>query len=245
MKVFKSKEIWIVDDDNELRIMVKEYLLKLKYKVREIELGNQLLPLLKIKKPDLIVLDLMLPDVDGLTLLSSIRKSDYAHIPILMLTSRADGVDRIIGIELGADDYMGKPFLPRELSARISSILKRCENKISYQGIPILNKDSFIFGPFKLNFQERILYKENIKINLTTGEFVLLNSLVDHPNRPLSRQKLLDLIGGCDSITDERSIDVQISRLRKIIEEEVSKPFYIQTVWGYGYVFNPGNKNEN
>ena len=234
-----KKIIWIVDDDKDLLNMIKEYLSKTGYIVRGIELGNQVIPLLNIKNPDLIILDLMLPDIDGLSILRKIKEKDQ-NIAVLMLTSKADGIDRIIGLEQGADDYLGKPFLPRELSARIEAILRRSKGTI--KGLPIPQKKAFNFGDMEIDFQKRILNKEDQIIKLSTGEFSLLNAFIDHPNRPLSRRKLLELSEGCDQLSDERSIDVQVSRLRKVIENNPSQPIYIQTIWGYGYVFNSNDK---
>ena len=232
----KAPLIWIVDDDVELNEMVKKYLSELGYKVRTLNDGGQLIALLQVQQPNLLILDLMLPGEDGLSLLRKIRQEDN-NLPVLMLTARADGVDRIIGLEQGADDYLGKPFLPRELSARISAILRR-KNYLPV-GSPHADSLPIQFGDVEFNLETRILKRLNNVVNITTGEFSLLSALVQHPKRPLSRQRLIDLARGPDSITDERSIDVQISRLRRLVEADPSAPRFIQTVWGYGYVFVP------
>ncbi len=154
-----------------------------------------------------------------------------------MLTAKSDPIDRVIGIELGADDYVGKPFLPRELTARITAVLRR--RAPLPPGTPIADGDAVRFGDCRLDLATRTLRRGERKVDLTTGEFALLAAFTRHPHQPLSRERLLELARGPNSETFERSIDVQISRLRKLIEADPAKPRHIQTVWGFGYVFVP------
>jgi two-component system phosphate regulon response regulator OmpR len=155
-----------------------------------------------------------------------------------MLTAKGDDVDRIVGLEVGADDYLAKPFNPRELVARIQAVLRR-RPPPAPPGAPSIDKEIAEFGEFKLNLSTRSLTNKGEDVALTTGEFALLKVLVQHPRVPLSRDKLMELARGREFGAFDRSIDVQISRLRRLIEPDPSKPAYIQTVWGFGYVFIP------
>ena len=157
-----------------------------------------------------------------------------------MLTAKGDEVDRIIGLELGADDYIPKPFNPRELLARIKAILRRRASDVP--GAPSAEENEIHFGQFSLNLATREMTKGDETISLTSGEFAVLKALVSHPREPLSRDKLMNLARGRDYSALERSIDVQVSRLRRMIEEDAANPRYIQTVWGLGYVFVPDGK---
>ena len=228
--------IWVVDDDPELRSMLTSYLGQEGYGVRGLADGGQLLARLGIERPDLLVLDQMLPGQDGLTLLRSLRDGGD-DLPVLMLTARGDAVDRIIGLEQGADDYMAKPFLPRELSARIAAVLRR--RQAGPVGAPQRDRDPVAFGELKLDLEARQLERHGELVPITSGEFALLAVFVDHPHRPLSRERLVELARGPASAIDSRSMDVQISRLRRLVEPDPSRPRYLQTVWGYGYVFVP------
>ena len=159
-------------------------------------------------------------------------------LPVLMLTARADGVDRIIGLEQGADDYLAKPFLPRELSARIEAVLRR-RNPLPPGSPEAAAAQPLCFGDCRLDLASRQLERDGVPVPITSGEFALLASFVQHPHRPLSRERLIELARGPGSETDSRSMDVQISRLRKLIEPDPARPRFVQTVWGYGYVFVP------
>jgi two-component system, OmpR family, phosphate regulon response regulator OmpR len=154
-----------------------------------------------------------------------------------MLTARGTDVDRIVGLEMGADDYLPKPFNPRELVARINAVLRRRQE--APVGAPANDDVVFRFGQCELNLGTRTLTRSNEPLPLTTGEFAVLEALVRHPRKPLSREKLMELARGRDHTAFDRSMDVQISRLRRLIEEDSSKPRFIQTVWGFGYVFVP------
>jgi two-component system phosphate regulon response regulator OmpR len=164
------------------------------------------------------------------------------QIPIVMLTAKGDDVDRIIGLEMGADDYLPKPFNPRELVARIHAVLRRQPQ--TPPGAPVADDEDVSFGQIVVQLGNRILIRNGEETLLTTGEFALLKVLLQHPRQPLSRDRLMELARGREYDVFDRSIDVQISRLRKLIEEDPGKPRYIQTVWGFGYVFVPdGNKH--
>ena len=228
--------IWVVDDDPELRKMVGTYLIDQGYDVRCLCDVKQLEARLEFQRPDLVVLDLMMPGDDGLTALRRLRDAGD-NLPVVMLTARGDGVDRIIGLEQGADDYLGKPFLPRELTARIEAVLRRRSSIPS--GTPLADGVQVNFGDNQLDLAARTLIQNGEAKVITSGEFSLLAAFVQHPHRPLSRERLIELARGPGSDTDSRSMDVQVSRVRKLIEADPSRPRYIQTVWGYGYVFVP------
>ncbi|MEB3332770.1 MAG: response regulator [Synechococcaceae cyanobacterium] len=235
----RPHRVWVVDDDPELRRMVASYLGEQGYDVRTLADGAQLKARLEIQRPDLVVLDLMLPGEDGLSLLRRLRDAGD-DLPVLMLTARADGVDRIIGLEQGADDYLAKPFLPRELAARIEAVLRR--RGAQPAGGPLPEGERVSFGEHSLDLAARTLERAGAPVPITSGEFALLAAFVQHPHRPLSRDRLIELARGPESETDSRSMDVQVSRLRRLIEPEPSRPRYIQTVWGYGYVFIPDGR---
>ena len=158
-----------------------------------------------------------------------------------MLTAKGDDVDRIVGLEMGADDYLPKPFNPRELLARINAVLRR-RAPAGPPGAPSAAGEQHRFGPFEFNLATRSLTREGKNVPLTTGEFSVLKVLVQHPRQPLSRDKLMELARGREYEVFDRSIDVQISRLRKIVEEDPAHPKHIQTVWGFGYVFVPDDQ---
>ena len=228
--------IWVVDDDPELRQMVGTYLIDQGYDVRCLSDVKQLEARLEFQRPDLIVLDLMMPGDDGLTALRRLRDAGD-DLPVVMLTARGDGVDRIIGLEQGADDYLAKPFLPRELSARIEAVLRRRSSIPA--GTPLAEGGDVTFGENQFDLSARTLFRAGTSVVITSGEFSLLAALVQHPHRPLSRERLIELARGPGSDTDSRSMDVQVSRVRKLVEPDPARPRYIQTVWGYGYVFVP------
>jgi two-component system phosphate regulon response regulator OmpR len=231
-----APRIWVVDDDPEQRRLVGTYLTDQGYDVRCLASGEQLMVRLESQRPDLVVLDLMLPGEDGLTLLRRLRDAGD-DLPIVMLTARGDGVDRIIGLEQGADDYLGKPFLPRELTARIEAVLRR---RVALPaGTPLVEGQRVEFGPCRLDLAARCLERDGQPVVITSGEFSLLAAFVQHPHRPLSRERLIELARGPGCDTDSRSMDVQVSRVRRLVEPDPSRPRYVQTVWGYGYVFVP------
>jgi len=237
----KAAKVWLVDDDPELREMLGVYLAKDGYEVRCLETAEQCLSLLNVQCPDLLVLDLMLPGDDGLSLLRRLR-DQHDPLAVVMLTAKSDPVDRIIGLEQGADDYLAKPFLPRELTARIAAVLRR---RLSTPvAAPLADEEPICFGDFVLNLSQRSLCKGQEDLPITSGEFSLLLAFVQNPHRPLSRQRLIEIARGLTSETDLRSMDVQVSRLRKLIEVDPRRPCFLQTVWGYGYVFVPEGKTK-
>ena len=229
--------ILVVDDDQRLRELLVRYLGGEGYEVKAVPDGTGMDKQLARERYDLIVLDLMLPGEDGLAICRRLR--GQANAPtIIMLTAKGDDVDRIVGLEMGADDYLPKPFNPRELLARINAVLRR-RAPAGVPGAPGASGELFQFGKFSLNLSTRTLTREGKSVPLTTGEFSVLKVLVQHPREPMSRDKLMELARGREYEVFDRSIDVQISRLRKIVEEDPSHPKHIQTVWGFGYVFVP------
>ncbi|MCL1056532.1 two-component system response regulator OmpR [Shewanella gelidimarina] len=232
----ETSKILVVDDDMRLRALLERYLMEQGYQVRSAANAEQMDRLLERENFHLLVLDLMLPGEDGLSICRRLRQTGNT-IPIVMLTAKGDEVDRIIGLELGADDYLPKPFNPRELLARIKAVMRRQTPEVP--GAPTQQEEEITFGEFSLNLATREMHHGEEAIALTSGEFAVLKVLVSHPREPLSRDKLMNLARGRDYSALERSIDVQVSRLRRLIETDAASPRYIQTVWGLGYVFVP------
>ncbi|MCE9686134.1 MULTISPECIES: two-component system response regulator OmpR [Shewanella] len=232
----ETSKILVVDDDMRLRALLERYLMEQGYQVRSAANAEQMDRLLERENFHLLVLDLMLPGEDGLSICRRLRQQGNP-IPIVMLTAKGDEVDRIIGLELGADDYLPKPFNPRELLARIKAVMRRQTQEVP--GAPAQQEEEIHFGEFALNLATREMHHGEESISLTSGEFAVLKVLVSHPREPLSRDKLMNLARGRDYSALERSIDVQVSRLRRLIEKDAANPRYIQTVWGLGYVFVP------
>lgn len=228
--------ILVVDDDNRLRNLLERYLEEQGFSVKTVPDGPQMDRALSREHFDLLVLDLMLPGEDGLAICRRLRASEN-ELAVVMLTARGDEVDRIVGLELGADDYLPKPFNPRELVARIHAVLRRKPR--SLPGAPAAANSVVSFGDIEVDLSTRRLSRKGEVLTLTTGEFALLKVMLQHPREPLSRDKLMELARGREYDAFDRSIDVQVSRLRKLIEEEPTKPRYLQTVWGFGYVFVP------
>jgi len=230
-------KILVVDDDVRLRDLLNRYLREQGYTVRTVSDAADMNRQLARERYDLMILDLMLPGEDGLSICRRLRGSGE-EMPIIMLTAKGDDVDRIVGLEVGADDYLAKPFNPRELVARIQAVLRR-RPPPAPPGAPSTETEIVEFGEFRLNLATRTLARNSEPVPLTTGEFALLKVLAQHPRTPLSRDKLMELGRGREFGAFDRSIDVQVSRLRKLIEPDPAKPVYIQTVWGFGYVFIP------
>ena len=228
--------ILIVDDDQRHRDLLVKYLGNEGYDVKAVADATTMDKQLARDRYDLVVLDLMLPGEDGLSICRRLRTQQSAPA-IIMLTAKGDDVDRIVGLEMGADDYLPKPFNPRELLARIVAVLRR-RAPAGPPGAPA-EGGTYQFGEFSLNLATRTLTRAGKAVALTTGEFSVLKVLVQHPRQPLSRDKLMELARGREYEVFDRSIDVQISRLRKIVEDDASHPKHIQTVWGFGYVFVP------
>lgn len=236
MSAIEGEKILIVDDDERLRRLLERFLTEQGYRVRSVESAEQMDRMLARELFNLVVLDLMMPGEDGLSVCRRLRENNN-QVPIIMLTAKGDEASRIYGLELGADDYLSKPFNPRELLARIKAVLRRQASNVP--GAPGTEDASVTFGDYSLSLATRELSKGDEVHMLTTGEFAVLKALVEHPREPLTRDKLMNLARGREWDALERSIDVQVSRLRRMIEPDPSKPRYIQTVWGVGYVFVP------
>jgi two-component system phosphate regulon response regulator OmpR len=233
----RNDKIAVVDDDARIRDLLRRYLTQEGFDVVQAEDGKALTRILLREAVDLIVLDLMMPGEDGLSICRRLRAAND-RTPIIMLTAKGEDVDRIVGLEVGADDYLAKPFNPRELLARIHAVLRR-RPMLEAPGAPSNENEVVAFGPFSFDLGARTLRKDNEELSLTTGEFAMLKALVRHPRQPLSREKLAQLARGREFEPFDRSLDVQVSRLRKLVELDATAPRYIQTVWGVGYVFVP------
>lgn len=231
--------VLIVDDDNEIRDLLSRFLTKHDFRVTTAKDGREMAQALKDWKIDLIVLDLMMPGDDGLTLCRQVRAE--SEIPIIMLTAMGEDVDRIIGLEVGADDYIAKPFNPRELAARIKAVLRRTTAPPLTPAMPVSEEggEKIRFEDFELETATRTLCKKGENIILTTGEYELLVAFVEHPHRVLNRDQLLDMARGRAAIPFDRAIDVQVGRLRKKVEPDQKTPTLIKTVRGGGYMFTP------
>jgi two-component system phosphate regulon response regulator OmpR len=224
--------ILVVDDDASLRELLTDYLRQEGFEVSGVEDGVGMFAWLEEHQADLLILDLMLPGDDGLTLARRLHTRN--NIPIIMLSARGEDIDRIVGLEVGADDYLAKPFNPRELLARIRAVLRRRAPAGGRE-----ETDAFAFGPYRLDIAARQLTREGETVTLTGSEFDLLRIFVEHPNQMLHRDRLLDLLKGYERNPFDRSIDVQVARLRAKIEPNKKQPRYIRTVWGRGYMFTP------
>ncbi len=233
----RTDRILVVDDDARIRDLLKRYLGQEGFEVLVAEDGKALTRILLRETVDLIVLDLMMPGEDGLSVCRRLRSAND-RTPIIMLTAKVEDVDRIVGLEVGADDYLGKPFNPRELLARIHAVLRR-RPVSEAPGAPSGENETVTFGPYSFDLGARTLQKNHEELSLTTGEFAMLKALVRHPRIPLSREKLAQLARGREFEPFDRSLDVQVSRLRKLLEVDATAPRYIQSVWGVGYVCVP------
>lgn len=233
----QNRKIIVVDDDPRLRDLLRRYLTEQGFNVFVAENAKEMNKLWQREYFDLLILDLMLPGEDGLSICRRLR-GNHDDTPIIMLTAKAEDIDRIVGLEMGADDYLTKPFNPRELLARVNAILRR-RGADEHPGAPSQDNESIHFGPYVLNLATRTLSRDDEQIAITTGEFSVLKVFARHPRIPLSRDKLMELARGREYEAFDRSLDVQISRLRKLLEPNPSKPVFIQTVWGLGYVFIP------
>ena len=227
-------QLLVVDDDPGIRELLCRYLGEQGFKVAAVEDGKSMDTWLAENSADLIILDLMMPGEDGLSLARRLR-SDY-KLPIIMISARGEEVDRIVGLEVGADDYLPKPFNPRELLARIRAVLRR-NSPIAASEESAGSK--YTFGPFRLEPEKRVLYRDTSEVDLSRAEFELLQVLVNHPNRVLSRDFIMECLRGNDRDPFDRSIDVRVTRLRHKIEEDPANPQFVRTVWGLGYQFTP------
>ena len=220
----------VVDDDPELLELTEEYLSSQGFEVLVAEDGVAMDAALQANEVDLMILDLMLPGEDGLSIARRMRRD--RDLPIIIVSAQGDDVDRIVGLEIGADDYLAKPFNPRELLARVRAVLRRGARREAH---------TITFGEFELNLSAHRLTRDGRTVALTSGEFELLDVLVRHPNTVLDRDRILDLLTGTRRAPFDRSIDVRVTRLRSKIEPDPATPVFIKTIWGKGYMFCPGS----
>lgn len=239
----RTPKLLVVDDDPRLRDLLRRYLGENGFQVFVADNGVTMNRLWLRERFDALILDLMMPSEDGLQILRRLREQKDTT-PIIMLTARGEDVDRIVGLEMGADDYIPKPFNPRELLARIHAVLRR-RPAADAPGAPSMTDEVVKFGEFELDLGTRVLRKNGDPVPLTTGEFAVLKAFARHPKQPLSRDKLMEIARGREYEAFDRSLDVQVSRLRKMIEPDPSKPRFLQTVWGVGYVFIPDGGQSN
>jgi DNA-binding response OmpR family regulator len=224
------KTVLVVDDEPIVREVVVRYLRREGYRTLEAGDGNRARELLEHDAPSLVVLDLMLPGMDGLELCRWIRTR--SSVPVIMLTARGEEADRIVGLELGADDYVTKPFSPRELTARVRTVLRRSSQ-------PVLGEAKLSFDGLEIDASTREVSKAGRPVRLTAREFDLLWFLASHPRRVFSRSQLMDRVWGYEAALDTGTVTVHVRRLREKIEEAPSQPRFLETVWGVGYRFCP------
>ncbi len=228
--------VLVVDDDPALRELLSEYLSMNGIEVMAVGNGPDMRQAMSEHMPEAVILDLMLPGEDGLSLARELRaRSD---IGILMLSARGEEIDRIVGLEVGADDYLPKPFSSRELLARLRALLRRSRKTGPDADHPII-PGKYCFGPFALDVTAHRLLRDGNELRITTAEFDLLKVFVERPNRVLSRDDIIDLLKGYDRDPFDRSVDIRVTRLRRKIESDPANPEYIRTIRGEGYLFNP------
>ena len=230
-----NPHLLVVDDDREIRDLLSMYFGQQGIEVAAVEDGAAMDAWLARNSTDLVILDLMLPGEDGLSLAHRLR-SDY-ELPIVMISARGEEVDRIVGLEVGADDYLPKPFNPRELLARVRAVLRR-STAVSK---PIERSETYEFGPYFLDTSKHLLRRDGEEIEISRAEFDLLRVFVERPNRVLSRDSIIDFLSGHERHPFDRSVDVRVARLRHKIEDDPARPQYIRTVWGVGYQFTPSD----
>lgn len=222
-----KQSILIIDDDKKLNQLLVTFLGEFGFNVLTATRPTIGLKMLKKEAPDLVILDIMLPEMDGFQVCKTIRETH--SVPIIMLTARGDTTDKIVGLELGADDYLPKPFEPRELVARIHSVIRRTSGMGESRPIS--------FGPLKIDYTRRSAHLNNDLLDLTTNEFTALALLVKNAGRVLDRDQILQELRGMDSEAFNRSVDITMSRLRQKLKDDPKKPVFIKTIWGAGYVF--------
>ena len=229
-----SPKLLVVDDDPELRELTQAYLVKNGFIVNTVETSVGMDEFLTTNDVDLLILDLMLPGEHGLAIAKRLKKKK--DLPIIIVSAQGEDIDRIVGLEIGADDYLPKPFNPRELLARIRAVLRRSNGKIEEKETEL---SRLVFNDFELDLNAHSLSREGEKVSLTSGEFDLLALLAANPNRVLHRDTILDRLTGAERSPFDRSIDVRVTRLRGKLEFDPSKPELIKTIWGKGYMFCP------
>ncbi len=229
-----TTNILIVEDEDSIRKFIKINLDRAGYNVFEASTGEEGLRLAEVSKIDIVVLDLMLPGIDGFEVCRSLREK-YPNLGIIMLTAKSQDVDKIMGLEYGTDDYMTKPFNPTELVLRIKSLERRLE-------VDEDAKDLILeYPPFKIDIYSRLFFKDNMEVELTPTEFAIAKIFMENPGKAFKRDEILNLVWGLDFVGDSKIVDVNIRRLRSKIEEDSSQPFYIETVWGVGYRWRSKN----
>ncbi|MDP2823439.1 MAG: response regulator [Sulfuritalea sp.] len=234
------ERVLVVDDDPALRELLSDYLTANGMVVDAVGDGAAMRRALAVGMPGAIVLDLMLPGEDGLSLARELRT--HSDVPILMLSARGEEIDRVIGLEVGADDYLAKPFGPRELLARLRALLRRSRAVAMAPNTPNSPETPSLlprFGPFQLDLAAHRLLRDGVEVRLTGAEFDLLRVFVEHPNRVLSRDTLVSRLKGYERDPFDRSIDIRVTRLRRKIEIDPAAPAFVRTIRGEGYLFNP------
>lgn len=234
MNSANAERVLVVDDDPALRELLADYLTANGLMVEAVGDGVAMRRALAGGMPDAIVLDLMLPGEDGLSLARGLRT--HSDVPILMLSARGEEIDRVIGLEVGADDYLAKPFGPRELLARLRALLRRSRAAVAEHKT---TSPPPRFGPFRLDLAAHRLLRDGVEVRLTSAEFDLLRVFVEHPNRVLSRDTLVSQLKGYERDPFDRSIDIRVTRLRRKIEVDPTAPAFVRTIRGEGYLFNP------
>ena len=229
-----SPKLLVVDDDPELRELTQAYLVKNGFIVNTVETSVGMDEFLATNDVDLLILDLMLPGEHGLAIAKRLKKKK--DLPIIIVSAQGEDIDRIVGLEIGADDYLPKPFNPRELLARIRAVLRRSSGKLEEKET---ESSRLVFNDFELDLNAHSLSRGGEKVSLTSGEFDLLALLAANPNRVLHRDTILDRLTGAERSPFDRSIDVRVTRLRGKLEFDPSKPELIKTIWGKGYMFCP------
>ena len=222
-----KNRVLIIDDDPKLNRLLKEFLSGFDYEVHTAMTPSDGLKKLRRHKPDMVILDVMLPEMNGFDVCKKIRQD--SNVPVIMLTARGDPMDRIVGLELGADDYLAKPFEPRELVARIQAVLRRLNTSTTVS--------RRTYGRLTIDPRKRVALIDNTTIELTTNEFTALWLLARHPGEVLDRDRILQELRGIDSDAFNRSVDITMSRIRQKLGDDPKAPAYIKTVWGTGYVF--------
>jgi DNA-binding response OmpR family regulator len=217
----------IIDDDEKLNDMLKEFLSDFGFNILTAFDPEAGLKILKEQSPDLIILDIMLPLMNGFEVCKTIRKNNA--VPIIMLTARGEVMDKVVGLELGADDYMPKPFEPRELVARIQSVLRRTQHENQSQ--------VETYGRLAIDYKKRVALLDGKDVGLTTNEFTALSLLVKNAGKVLNRDQILDALRGMECEAFNRSVDITMSRVRQKLKDDPKKPSFIKTVWGAGYLF--------
>ncbi len=237
MQAHTPARVLVVDDDPALRELLRDYLGLSGFQVDEADGGEQMRQRLAAAPPDLVVLDIMLPGEDGLSLARTLRQ--HSNLPIVMLSARGEEIDRVVGLEVGADDYLAKPFSPRELLARIRALLRRAGTAAQPGEAAAASTQRYPFGPYVLDDAGRRLLRDGAEVPVNGAEFELLSVFVKHPNRVLTRDDLIGWLKGYERDAFDRSIDVRVTRLRRRIEADPAHPRYVRTVRGEGYLFNP------